>query len=56
VTLTLTPEVGGVVELRARINNTAAFVTSQALENTWHETERRLDVLRATDDTHTEKY
>jgi hypothetical protein len=50
------PQVGSVVELRARINNEVASLTPPTLENIWHEIEYRLDILRATNGAHIEMY
>jgi hypothetical protein len=50
------PKVGSVVELRARMINIAVPVTPKVLENTWRETEYRLDNLRATNGAHIKMY
>jgi len=40
--------------LKARITDALATVTEDVLENTWRETDYRLDVLRATKGAHAE--
>jgi hypothetical protein len=52
----LLPKPGSVLKFRARINNAVASVTPLMLENTWREIEYRLDILRASNGAHTEKY
>jgi hypothetical protein len=52
----LRPQVGSAAALRARINNAAASVTAQTLENTWREIEYHLDTLRATNGAHIQMY
>jgi hypothetical protein len=42
--------------LKARITDAFATVTEDMLENTWRETDYRLDVLRATKLPHVEVY
>jgi hypothetical protein len=42
------PKFGSVIEVRTRINNAVASLTLQKLENTWHEIQYRLGILRAT--------
>jgi hypothetical protein len=41
----ISSKVGTVVELHAQINKAAASMTSQMLEDTWHEIECCLDIL-----------
>ena len=50
---TSVPNVG---TLKARITAAPATVTTETLENTWHEIKFRLDVLRATKGAHVEIY
>ena len=42
--------------LKARITDAFATITEEMLENTWRETDYRLDVLRATKGEHVEVY
>ena len=49
----LTP-VPDIINLKARITDALATVTEDVLENTWRETDYRLDVLRATKGAHAE--
>ena len=42
--------------LKARITDAFATITEDMLENTWRETDYRLDVLRATKGAHVEVY
>jgi hypothetical protein len=44
--------VGIVVERRAQTSNTIAYVPSQTLGRKWRHIEYRLDILRATNGTH----
>jgi len=44
--------VPGITNLNARITDAFATVTEDMLENTWRETDCRLDVLRATKGAH----
>jgi len=41
-----------ITHLKARITDAFATITEDMLENTWRETDCRLDVLRATKGTH----
>jgi hypothetical protein len=52
----ISSKVGSVVELHVQINNAAVSMTLQMLENTWHEIEYCLDILRATNGAHIEVY
>ena len=45
-----------ITNLKARITDGIATVTEHMLENTWRETDYRLDVLRATKGAHVEVY
>ena len=45
-----------ITNLKARITDGIATVTEDMLENTWRETDYRLDVLRATKGAHVEVY
>jgi len=45
-----------ITNLKARITYVFATVTKDMLENTWRETDYRLDVLRATKGAHVEVY
>ena len=45
-----------ITNLKARITDGIATVTEDMLENTWRETDYRLDVLRATKKEHMLKY
>jgi len=45
-----------ITNLKARITDTLATITEEMLENTWRETDYRLDVLRATEEAHVEEY
>ena len=45
-----------ITDLKARITDTFATITEHVLENTWRETDYRLDVLRATQGAHVEVY
>ena len=45
-----------ITNLKARIADGIATVTEDMLENTWRETDYRLDVLRATKGAHVEVY
>ena len=45
-----------ITNLKARITDAFATVTEHMLENTWIETDCRLDVLRATKGAHVEVY
>jgi len=51
----LTP-VPDITNLKARITDDFATITEDMLENTWRETDYRLDVLRATKGAHVEVY
>ena len=48
--------VPGITNLKARITDACATVTEDMLENTWRETDYRLDVLRATKGAHVKVY
>ena len=48
--------VADITSLKARITDGIATVTEDMLENTWRETDYRLDVLRATKEAHVEVY
>jgi len=45
-----------ITNLKARITDAFVTVTEDMLENTWRETDYRLDVLRATKGAHVEVY
>ena len=45
-----------ITNLRARITDALAIITDDMLENTWRETDYRLDVLHATKGAHVEVY
>ena len=45
-----------ITNLKARITDAFATITEDMLENTWRETDNRLDVLRATKGAHVEVY
>ena len=45
-----------ITNLKARITDAFATVTEVTVENTWRETDYRLDVLRATKGAHVEVY
>ena len=45
-----------ITNLKARITDGFATITEDMLENTWRETDYRLDVLRATKGAHVEVY
>ena len=45
-----------ITNLKARLTDTFATITEHVLENTWRETDYRLDVLRATKRAHVEVY
>jgi len=45
-----------IANLKARIREAFATITEDMLENTWRETDYRLDVLRATKGAHVEVY
>jgi len=45
-----------ITNLKARITDAFATITEHMLENTWRETDYRLDVLRATKGAHVEVY
>ena len=45
-----------ITNLKARITDAFATITEDILENTWRETDCRLDVLRATKGAHVEVY
>jgi len=48
--------VPGITNLKAIITDAFATITGDMLENTWRETDYRLDVLRATKGAHVEVY
>ena len=48
--------VRNITNLKARITDAFATITEDMLENTWRETDYRLDVLRATKGAHVEVY
>jgi len=48
--------VSDITNLKARITDAFATITEDMLENTWRETDYRLDVLRATKGAHVEVY
>jgi len=45
-----------ITNLKARITDAFATVTEDMLENTWRETDHRLDILRAAKGAHVEVY
>jgi len=45
-----------ITNLKARITDAFVTITEHMLENTWRETDYRLDVLRATKGAHVEVY
>jgi len=45
-----------ITNLKARITDAFGTITEDMLENTWRETDYRLDVLRATKGAHVEVY
>jgi hypothetical protein len=45
-----------ITNVKARITDAFASITEDMLENTWRETDYRLDVLRATKGAHVEVY
>ena len=45
-----------ITNLKAKITDDLATITEDMLENTWRETDYRLDVLRATKGAHVEVY
>jgi len=45
-----------ITHLKARIVDAFATITEDMLQNTWRETDYRLDVLRATKGAHVEVY
>jgi len=45
-----------ITDLKARITDAFATITEDMLENTWRETDCRLDVLRATKGAHVDVY
>jgi len=45
-----------ITNLKARITDAFVSITENMLENTWRETDCRLDVLRATKGAHVEVY
>jgi len=45
-----------ITNLKKRITGSFATITEDMLENTWRETDYRLDVLRATKGAHVEVY
>ena len=45
-----------ITDLNARITDAFATMTEDVLQNTWRETDYRLDVLRATKGAHVEVY
>ena len=45
-----------ITNLKARIKDAFATITEDMLENTWRETDYRLDVLRVTKGAHVEVY
>ena len=45
-----------ITNLKARITDAFATITEEMLENTWRETDCRLDALRATKGAHVEVY
>ena len=47
--------VADITNLKARITDAFATITEDMLENTWRETDYRLDVLRATKAAHVKK-
>jgi len=52
----LSTPVPDITNLKARITDAFATITEYVLENTWRETDYRLDVLRATKGAHVEVY
>jgi len=46
--------VPNIINLKARITDAFATITEDMFENTWRETDYRLDVLRATKGAHVE--
>ena len=48
--------VADITNLKERITDAFATITEDMLENTWRETDYRLDVLRATKGAHVEVY
>ena len=48
--------VSDITNLKARITDAFATITEDMLENTWRETDYRLDALRATKRAHVEVY
>ena len=48
--------VSDITDFKARITDAFATITEDMLENTWRETDYRLDVLRATKAAHVEVY
>jgi len=42
--------------MKARITDAFATITEEMFENTWRETDYRLEVLRATKEAHVEVY
>ena len=52
----LSTPVPDITNLNARITDDFATITEDMLENTWSETDYRLDVLRATKRAHVEVY
>jgi len=46
--------IAGITNLKERITDAPTTVTEDVLENTWRETDYRLDVLRATKGAHVE--
>jgi len=53
--LFLTP-VPDITNLKARITDAFATITEDMLENTWRETDYRLDIIRATKGAYVEVY
>jgi len=49
-------QVADITNLKARITDCIATVTEDMLENTWRETDYRLDVLHGTEGAHVEVY
>jgi len=45
-----------ITNLKARITDAFVTITEDMLENTWRETDYRLDILRATEGAHVEMY
>ena len=52
----LSTPVPDITNLKARIRDAFATITEDMLENTWRETDYRLDGLRATKGAHFEMY